>query len=465
MSKSSVDTAQYFEQLNEFMKEVAAEKTAAANTEAGGHEGASSHPSTDVDDSTADASEGARSAENSADVKDEVGGKTPDDISEGDAGPDQDDRQLNIGTQQSATGEDPSVENDFKGDKDDPGTSHPADTEDGEKFGSLERDCEDADFMQAKTAALSLGNEILADFANGFGFGEVQYQKKAQALLVEEPQAEINDQPVAPPAEQQAEVTAEKQAEEVAPEAQEAADAGYQLAAVLGMEKLSEEQRASLTIEQTVKDASHDADLVGSYLNTLAAEAEKQAEGDLEDVIGGAAEAEDHDSEGDEESGMEEGGDISAESPEAGLLAEMAGGEGGLPEEELGLPEEDGLPGLPEEALGLPEEELGLPGELPPEGGGGISPEQIAAVVQALVEADAAGPASDEEVLQQAIMGSNELGIPEEELMAAGPEGAKLASAFQSFKRSGKFQFKEATSDRERQIRDLMKAHVLELVG
>jgi hypothetical protein len=39
----------------------------------------------------------------------------------------------------SATGEDPSVEDDYKGDKDDPGTEHPADAESvGEKYSSMQ---------------------------------------------------------------------------------------------------------------------------------------------------------------------------------------------------------------------------------------------------------------------------------------------------------------------------------------
>jgi hypothetical protein len=440
MSNSSNNTAQYFEQLKEFMQDVVSEKTAA--------HGETSHPSANVDDNTSDASEGARSAENSADVKDEIDGKSPDDLSSNDAGPTQDARQLNVGTQQSATGEDPSVENDFKGDKDDPGTAHAADTEDGEKFGSLQQACESASFGQAKTAALRLGNDILADMANGFGFGDAQSQKKAQAPVASQPQA-VNQQ-VAPPVVKQA---------AVAPAAQAAADAGYQLATVLGMEKLSEEQRAEVTITQIVKEAEVDADLVGSYLHTLASEAEKQADGDLEDIVGGAAEAEDHDGIGDEESGMGEGGDIE------GDILEALGGEG-LEGEGLEGELEGDLEGSPESAI-LAEmaggDELG--GDPAGDGGGSISAEQIAAVVQALVEADATGPASDEEVLQQAAMGANELGIPDEELIAAGPEGAKLASALQSFKRTGKFQFKEATTSRERQIRDLMKAHVLELVG
>jgi hypothetical protein len=422
------------------MQEVAAEKTAAANTEAGGYVGESTHPSTDVDDSTNDASEGARSSENTADVKSEIPGKSPDDLSEGDAGPAQDDRQLNMGTQQSATGEDPSVENDFKGDKDDPGTTHPADTKDGEKFGSLEQACEDASFMQAKTAALELGNDVLADFANGFGFGEVQIQKKAQAPLVDQRQY---SQPVAPPAEKQAAVD---------PEAQAAADAGYQLASILGMEKLSEEERSAATIKQTIKDASYDADLVGSYLHTLANEAEKQAEGldeELmvdggEDDLGGIP-------------GTQEGEDIGGEGmpigadevdPGAGILEEMAGGEGGeLPPElggELGGGEGD-------------IEEDGLP-----------SKEVLLEVIEELVSAEGEDPAaavSPDEALEGVGNGMSEMGIPEEELAAAGADGAKLASALKSFKRSGKFRLKEATSDRERKIRDLMKAHVLELIG
>jgi hypothetical protein len=452
MSNSAVEPDRIFGQLTEFMEEIAAEKQAAANTEAGGYAGTSSHPSTAVEDHTSDASEGARSAENSSDVKNDVDGSSPDDISDGDAGPNQDERQLNIGTQQSATGEDPSVENDFKGDKDDPGTSHPADTSDGEKFGSLEEKCGSASFDEAKSAALNLGNDILADFANGFAFGEVQYQKKADAPPAQNAPVVNTGQQVAPAA------SAEKQA--VAPEVQGAADAGYQLAAVLGMEKMSEEQRAQATIKQTIKDASFDADMVGSYLVTLAETAEKNAGGDLEDILGGAAEAEDHDDPGDEASGMEEGGDIDvgAEIPEeeagpgadpgAGILEEMAGEAG------------------PEEAAMGGGEELGMGGD--PAMGGEPSDEELAAVIQQLVQQAPPEEAgiSDEEALAQLAMALQETGVPEAELAgAAPPEGPKLASALKAYKRSGKFQFKEAANDRERKIRDLMKAHVIELVG
>ena len=47
------------------------EKSAEANTEAGGFQGGTTHPVKDVEDRTDDAEEGARSAENTDDVKTE----------------------------------------------------------------------------------------------------------------------------------------------------------------------------------------------------------------------------------------------------------------------------------------------------------------------------------------------------------------------------------------------------------
>ena len=111
MSQTST-TSQLFGQLSEFMEEIQAEKSAAHDKDPGGHDGPSSHPSADVDDSLDDASEGARSAENSSDVKADVGGKDIDSTPEASPG-DGDDNQPNLGLQQSATGEDPAVEDDF----------------------------------------------------------------------------------------------------------------------------------------------------------------------------------------------------------------------------------------------------------------------------------------------------------------------------------------------------------------
>jgi hypothetical protein len=396
------------------MEEIQAEKTASHDKDPGGHDGASTHPSADVDDSLTDASEGARSAENSADVKSDIDTDGVDGHSEAKPG-DGEDNQYNIGLSQSATGEEPSVEDDFKGDKDDPGTSHVADTSDGEKFGSLEEKYASVSFAEAKNHTLNLGNEILASFANG-----VDMSKHAAAETVTTETTTYAD-----------------------PETKQAAEAGYALASALGMEKLSSEERVSASIEQTIKDAQLDADLVGSYLTDLATgleNQEKEAEGmlpeELEDPTGGGAEG---DVEG-EPSGMEEGGDMGGE----------LGGEMG---------------GLPEELLGGGGEELG---------GEGLGEEDVAAALGGMEEPEAG--IGEQEALQELAMALDELGIePEELAAAAGEEGGlpkevmaeckKLASAVHGFKRSGKFQLKSADTDRARHIRDLMKAHVMELVG
>jgi hypothetical protein len=65
-------------------------------------------------------------------------------------------------------------------------------------------------------------------------------------------------------------------------------------------------------------------------------------------------------------------------------------------------------------------------------------------------------------------MALEELGVSPEELAAAamqGGQGPKLASAVKAYKRSGNFEHKATANGRERKIRDLMKAHVLELLG
>ena len=83
-----------------------------------------SHPAekTDANANTQPAVEGARSAENSADVKSEVPGQSVDEANPGDVDKD----GVPELTTATMTGEDPKVENDYKGNTEDPGTSHPA---------------------------------------------------------------------------------------------------------------------------------------------------------------------------------------------------------------------------------------------------------------------------------------------------------------------------------------------------
>ena len=123
--------------IDEFLSRIESgnrQKFAESRTEAGGYTGSSSHPVAKAEDGTRDAPEGARSSENEKDNKAEqpigVGNTTA-----GTPGG-QDSVMPNIGVRQSASGEDPSVEDDYKSTKDDPGTSHPAKTDDGEKYSS-----------------------------------------------------------------------------------------------------------------------------------------------------------------------------------------------------------------------------------------------------------------------------------------------------------------------------------------
>jgi hypothetical protein len=142
-------------------------KRAEANTEAGGYQDGTSHPVKDVDDRTEVAQEGARSAENDKDVKEDQGAvgvnsaataKSARDILAGlsrhaamptysvkraesavsTPGSAADD-QLQIGTNKQPTGEDPSNEtNSAKSGKKDSDSTHPARTDndslDGHKF-------------------------------------------------------------------------------------------------------------------------------------------------------------------------------------------------------------------------------------------------------------------------------------------------------------------------------------------
>ena len=92
-------------------------KTAEASPpDPGGYQGKSTHPSADAPNSGQPAKEGERSAENTADVKADQGPPSVDSTAPNTVG-DQDKQQLNIGTNQSATGDDPAVEDDYK-DKD-----------------------------------------------------------------------------------------------------------------------------------------------------------------------------------------------------------------------------------------------------------------------------------------------------------------------------------------------------------
>lgn len=282
----------------------ASEKSAEANTEAGGYQGSTTHPVKNVDDGTQTASEGARSSENSTDVKADQGAAGVDSTSAGTPGG-QDSVQTDIGITSKATGEDPASEDSYKSTKDDPGSSHPARTDnnslDGEKYSS-------ADFRNFAKQADEIGQSLLALIAvsgekqaSGCGDGGDMSTGAGETKKKEDAPADAGKEAVA-------------------------AQAGYDLAGIFaGMADVSAEdkQAADRMVVETLHEVLAMADrraekLANYYIGLAEAEAEKSAEG-MENF---------------EEGGSEEGDPAAAESsPEE--EAAMAGGEGGGSDEEL----------------------------------------------------------------------------------------------------------------------------------
>lgn len=261
--------------IDRFLQEVAVtEKRAAeANTEPGSIGGPTSHPVKDVDDSTEDAKEGERSAENTADVKADQGkpsvDSTPENVSAkkavdgksesgsinppGTASGD----QLQIGTKKEPTGEDPAVEtSSAKAEKEDDAggrlgkTKHPARTNnselDGYKYAEMPLD------QLAKVAA-DMGNNLLAELAN--------LQKQAEAA----------------PATAPAKPTESKEAADLA------GQAGWELAGLLSgdFDKKAADTLVQRTLEEIIKTASEDADKVAEFLSVYQEELQKRAEGEM----------------------------------------------------------------------------------------------------------------------------------------------------------------------------------------
>ncbi|MHC4176704.1 MAG: hypothetical protein ACYSWU_04315 [Planctomycetota bacterium] len=448
----SSKTANVVDSIDDMLREIgtAAEKSAESNTEAGGYQGGSSHPSASVDDKTETAQEGARSSENTSDVKEDQGAPSVENTTAGTPGG-QDSVQMNIGTNQSATGEDSSVEtSSAKGGKDDPGTqrgssTHPARTDndslDGGKYASL---------IEKAGKLEEVGRDLVAAIAVAAD-GEVQ--KRAQELADGQASADAPAEP-----------TPEKVATE-----QPATD---EQGAVPDSDQLAKQAATVDAIAMTVQDGLNMADKVAAYLGHYAA-AEKAAmpeEGEETDPTQPEKDKKDSPSSGEsteepaesggdgyqEEQAPPEGdtgeGDMLGEEPpmdappmgeppageapmgqgpsEDALLSAlsgggdigaeealggMAGGEpGGMPPEAGGMPPEaGGMPpeaggdlagllggapeGMPPEAGGLPPEAGGMPGGelggMPPEAGGmpgmgeGPSEEDLMLLEQALAAA------------------------------------------------------------------------------
>ncbi len=423
-----------FEQIDSWIAKVDNTKTAAAKTKPAAKKagvkkagpsgmGESSHPSDDVDDNTHGSDTGARFEENASDVKKDVPGQAVD-STDPNSGGSQDDKQFNIGTKQAPTGEDPSVEEDYKGDKDDPGTSHPANADDtGEKYSSMQ-------LKQLLKVAESKAHNILADLATGVA----NTQRVVQAVQAVKAATAPVQQPIV----------------------QMPADFPAHPASA----NPSLEKTAAEFIESTIHDAELDADLVGSFMHSYNQTRQKAAEDD------GAQEGE---SDNEESPPSPEGGGGGG----ADILSALggAGGGGGLPPEAAGggLPPEAGAgdPGaggaggmtedqaLQELAMAL--QELG------------ISPEELAQLVQGGAGGGGLGGGGGG---PPGLGGGGPPGLgaggpPPVEPPMPGPaeQGAKLASQVIRFKRAGKFRVEEAKTAQQRRTRDQIKEYIMELTS
>lgn len=399
-AQSSVST------IDDFITSVGISKVAADPiSEPGSKGGETSHPVKSVDDRLTKAKEGERSAENTKDVKEDQGKPSVENAPEaktasaasifqvasrfakkadGDAvskpGSAEDD-QLQIGTKKAPTGEDKSVETaSAKAGKEDPGSSHPARTDndslDGHKYAA------DAPLEKLAMAMRDIGNDICA---------QVHYlsnQQGSTATAEKAAAAQTDNRPA----------TAPRGSQAPALDPNLAKQAGWELAGLINgtHDKQAVDRMVNEALYGVVKTASEDADRFIAYSReyfTKLAEGEEAPEseagggsgpapggggggapppgggGEEEAILAGLGGGEP----GMEGGGGEPGGDQAVQqlaqileqlgvTPEELQQAMEAGGMGGGG---MGGPPGGGMGGPPPDAGG------GMP---PPPGGGGMPP-------------------------------------------------------------------------------------------
>lgn len=412
-----------FDSLTKLATDIRREKGASgpipADPETAG--GKSEHPTAKIDNNGAHIHEGARAAENEKDVKDAEGPASVNNAQHK-TNRTQDAVQLNIGANQTATGEDPSVEDDYKDKKYDPGTTLAARAGE-EKYAS------------AKVSELSafcdvLGNKILADLANG------KSVKSASAPAT----ASATQNAVGAAIEKAAAAAhAGKLAQDNPAVTNQDLRDGYALAAQLGLDKAAAQQLVAESTRASIADAQLDADLFAEYWHNYLA---KQANDmDAEEVP-----AEDTAPAGEEvPAEPPAGGPMSAEPAGAGgaSLGDMLGGGADPLDQPGGAPDALSEDAALEELVAALVEMGVTPEMLEQAGGGGMPPGDEMGLVSG------APPVGDPAAG----------GIPPE-------EGLKLARAVRQYQRSGRFQVKTAAAGTSRRaVRDKMKSYVRELMG
>ena len=250
----------------------------------------SSHPSAKAEDGNQSASTGARASENEKDVKSQVPGTTVNEAKGSDvSGPGRGENTPALHTvlDSKATGEAPAVETaSVKGKPEDPGTTHPAKADMGEKYSAAQ--------------LRGIGDEILADVA--------------VATAVSTKSAELPAVKAEEKAETKKEEKAETKAEDKAEDVKKAEVVGKEAAAAV-IEQLSQpvvsaEEIVNSIVKQASADAVNVADFLAGYLSKQALDAGSTGDTVMDETSQGA--------------GAEGAGAVPAG---AGAGAEGAGGE------------------------------------------------------------------------------------------------------------------------------------------
>src|SRR5437667_2063022 len=242
--------------INDILKQIQGEKQAAAKKatemglsgsaadDPGSVGGTSSHPTADADSGAGKAPLGERGKENEEDVK-EVFPAAVDATTPGEGGS-QEDHTQDIGMRLSATGEDPSVEDNSDHAQPDPGTTHSSPAE-ADKTAA---DYQKMAFDPLVKLAFDKMNGVLKEIGDG-----ADVEKKASPAKPAKPGAPATQ---APPTSAQT---------------RKAAEAGYQTAGT-GLDKKA---AAQAMIERALLEAEADADRVGRFLVQHQAARAKQA--------------------------------------------------------------------------------------------------------------------------------------------------------------------------------------------
>lgn len=399
MSNAQPTNVNVLDQLDDLLVKVAAEEKKAQD-DPGGYSGPSTHPVAREDNSTVDATEGARSSENVSDVKSDYGDTTPSSESSENPQGGSEHPSDSIGTQSQEAAEvagnvqEPKAtkEGPSEGGRGDASPGHPSNLTFNEKYS----------FEQNAGNVSDLGNRVLAQLTIQGQKAAAEETPNAQAGegngATDAPQKESTD---GKNADAKAQANTESDDYEKAAAAHpEDAEAGYMAAQMLADHIINQEKQAEngLTVHDQVidslcKSAAEDAHLLCNFVEGwVKGETEKRA---MPMPMGEGGDYKDKDY---KDKDYKNNDDMAA----ADMAETAETGEG------------DSAPMLPEGGDMPPE----LGGEMPPELGGEMPP-----MLGGGEEMPGEGGLDDQVLVEALAEALAEAGVSPDELLAAGAAG------------------------------------------